>query len=337
MRRLSLLALALPLALLAASCGGGGGGSGSVPKQDAAVVGDVHITRAELDRRLQQAKCSYDAQKREFPKAGSPEYQAIQSQILQNLVQRTELQQKASSLAASVSDKQLEDQLTKLKKQYFGGSEKRYQTELKRQCVTDAQVRVDIRANLLSDAIYRKVTTAAKVSDAEAKTYYDTHPQVYTQPQTRVVRHILVKGKKLADSLYTQLKSGGDFAALAKKYSQDPGSKAQGGQLTISKGQTVPEFDAVAFALKTGEISKPVHTQFGWHIIQAVKPTTPRKSTPFAQVKEAIRQQLLQQKRSSELQTWLDGVKKEYAAKTSYAAGLAPQPTTTAAAPTTTG
>jgi len=336
MRRLSLLALALSLALLAASCGGGGGGSGSVSRADAAVVGGVHITRAELDLRMQQAKCSYDLQKRPFPKAGSPEYQAIQSQILQNLVQRTELQQKAPPLGVSVSQKQLEDQLTKLKRQYFGGSEKRYQTELKRQCVTDAQVHSDVRANLVSDGIFRKVTGAAKVSDAEVKAYYDTHSQVYTQPQTRVVRHILVKSKKLADSLYAQLKAGGNFAALAKKYSQDPGSKAQGGQLTISKGQTVPQFDAVAFALKTGELSKPLHTQFGWHIIQAVKPTTPRKSTPFAQVKEAIRQQLLQQMRSAELQTWLSGIKKEYAAKTSYATGLAP-PTPAATAPTTTG
>jgi len=336
MRRLSLLLLGLPLALLAASCGGGGGGSGSVAKEDTAVVGGDHITRAALDRRMQQAKCSYDLQKRQFPKAGSPEYQAIQSQILQNLVQRTEIQQKAPSMGVSVSKKQLEDQLAKLKKQYFGGSEKRYQAELERQCVTDTQVRTDVSANLLSDAVYRKLTGGAKVSDDEVKAYFDTHRQVYTQPQTRVVRHILVKTKKLADSLYAQLKSGADFAALAKKYSQDPGSKAQGGRLTISKGQTVPEFDAVAFALKTGELSKPVHTQFGWHIIEAVKPTTPRKSTPFAQVKEAIRQQLLQQKRSGKLQTWLDGVKKEYAAKISYATGLAPQ-TTTAAAPTTTG
>lgn len=97
----------------------------------------------------------------------------------------------------------------------------------------------------------------------------------------------------------------------------------------------MPEFDAVAFALKTGATSKPVKTQFGWHIIKAEKATTPRKSTPFAQVKEAIRQQLLQQKRSAELQKWLDGVKAEYASKTTYATGLAPPATTTT--PTTTG
>jgi foldase protein PrsA len=333
MRRLSLLLLAVPFALLAASCGGGGGGS-SISKEDAAVVGGEHITHADLDQRLHQAECSYRLQKRAFPKAGSPEYQAIQSQILQSLVQRLELQQKAPGLGATVSAKQVEDQLKQLKKQYFGGSEKRYRAELKRQCVTDAEVRTDLRANLLSNAIYRKVTGGVKVTDAEVRAYYDGHPTVYTQPQSRVVRHILVKNKGTADKLYARLKGGADFAALAKKYSQDPGSKSQGGRLTITKGQTVPEFDKVAFALKTGELSKPVKTQYGWHIIQAVKPAAPPKVTPFARVKQAIRQQLLQQKRSDALKRWLDGVKAEYASKTEYATGLAP---TTSTAPTTTG
>jgi foldase protein PrsA len=337
MRRLSFLILGVPLVLFAAACGGGGGsGSGSVPKEDVAVVGSDDITRAELDRRLAQAKCSYDLQKRTFPKAGSPEYQAIQQQILQNLVQRAELAQKAPSLNVTVTDAQVETQLKQIKKQYFGGSEQRYKAELKRQCVTDAEVRQDVRANVLSDSIYKKVTAGANVGDAEVKAYYDTHQSVYTQPETRVVRHILVKDRALANRLYAQLKAGADFAALAKKYSQDPGSKAQGGTLTISRGQTVPEFDKTAFSLKTGEISKPVHTQFGWHIIQAQKGTTKSKKTPFAQVKEAIRQQLLQQKRSDALQKWLSGVQGEFAKKIKYASGLAP-PSTTPAATTTTG
>ena len=336
MRRLSLLLVGLPLVLFAAACGGGGGGGGgSVPKEDAAVVGDDHITRETLDRRMGQAKCSYDLQKKPFPKAGSAEFQAVQQQILQNLVQRAELAQKAPGLGVTVTDAQVEKQLKQIKKQYFGGSEQRYKAELKRQCVTDAEVKQDVRANVLSDSIYKKVTADAKVTDADVKTYYDSHQSVYTQPETRVVRHILVKDKALADKLYGQLKGGADFAALAKKYSQDPGSKAQGGTLTISRGQTVPEFDKVAFDLKTGEISKPVKTQFGWHIIQAQKEATKSKKTPYAQVKEAIRQQLLQQKRSAALQTWLDGVRKEYEKKVKYATGLAPPQTTTAA--TTTG
>ena len=175
------------------------------------------------------------------------------------------------------------------------------------------------------------------LTDAQIKDYYDGHREVYTTPQTRVVRHILVaaKDKALADKLYGQLKGGADFATLAKKYSIDPGSKSQGGELTITRGQTVPEFDKTAFALKTGELSKPIKTQFGWHIIQAEKPAKPRQSTPFAQVKESIRQQLLQQKRNDALQQWIDGLKKEYASKISYANGLAPPATTTSS--TTTG
>ncbi len=228
MRRLSLLLLALPLVLLAAACGGGGGGGGSVAKEDVAVVGDDHITRETLDRRVGQAKCSYDLQKRTFPKAGSAEFQAVQQQILQNLVQRAELAQKAPGLGVTVTDAQVEKQLKQIKKQYFGGSEQRYNAELKRQCVTDAEVKQDVRANVLSDSIYKKVTADAKVSDADVKAYYDSHQSVYAQPETRVVRHILVKDKALADKLYAQLKGGADFAALAKKYSQDPGSKAQG-------------------------------------------------------------------------------------------------------------
>jgi foldase protein PrsA len=213
MRRLAFFLVALPLVLLAAGCGGGGSGSGTVPKEDAAVVGDDHITREALDRRLAQAKCSYDLQKRTFPKPGSTEYQAIQQQILQNLVQRAELAQKAPDLKVSVTDDQVEKQLKQIKKQYFGGSDQRYKAELKRQCVTDAEVRADVRSNVLSDEIYKKVTSGATVTNADVKAYYDSHQSVYTQPESRVVRHILVKDKKLADKLYAQLKSGGDFAA----------------------------------------------------------------------------------------------------------------------------
>jgi parvulin-like peptidyl-prolyl isomerase len=329
--------LLVPLALLVAACGGGSkssSGGGSVPAEDAAVVAGTPITRARLDRTLQQVKCSFEQQKRAFPKPGTSEYQTLQAQALQSLVQQAELEQEAPKLGVSVSAKQVDSRLKALKKQYFGGNEKQYRSQIKKDCFTDQEVRTQLHAQLVSEAIYKKLTSSVKVSDAEVRQYYDLHREVYTQPQTRIVRHILVKQKSLADRLYTQLKHGADFAALARKYSQDPGSKAQGGRMTISRGETVKPFDNVAFTLKTGQISKPVHTQFGWHIIQALAPTKGRTSTPFAQVKESIRQQLLQQKRTEAVQTWLNGVKKDYATKVKYAPGLAP---TTTAATTTTG
>ena len=207
-----------------------------VSKDDVAVVGDEHITRAELDRRMTQAKCSYDLQKQAFPKAGSPEYQAIQQQILQNLVQRAELAQKAPALGRHGH-----------RQAGRGPAEADQEAVLRRQREAlpdgaEAPVRHRRRGPRRTSArtcsrtpIFKKVTGDAKVTRRRGEGVLRLATrQVYTQPQTRDVRHILVKDKALADKLYAQLKGGADFAALAKKYSQDPGSKTQGGKLTIS-------------------------------------------------------------------------------------------------------
>jgi parvulin-like peptidyl-prolyl isomerase len=179
-----------------------------------------------------------------------------------------------------------------------------------------------------------------KVNDADVTKYYNEHKSTYEQKASRDVRHILVNTKKLADDIEGQLKAGGDFAKLAKKYSKDPGSAAQGGKLTVSKGQTVPPFDKAAFSLKTNEVSAPVHTTYGWHIIQPLSAVKPAKQTPLKDVKEQIRQQLLQTKKTDTMTKWVDGVKKDFAKNISYQTGYAPLNTTTGtttAATTTTG
>ena len=119
------------------------------------------------------------------------------------------------------------------------------------------------------------------------------------------MRHILVTKKALADQLYAQLKSGGNFAALAKKYSKDPGSAANGGKLTISKGQTVPAFDKTAFSLKNGELSQPIHTQYGYHIIQALSAIKPAQTTSLSKVESSIKQQLEQQRKNDVMTKWV--------------------------------
>jgi parvulin-like peptidyl-prolyl isomerase len=214
-----------------------------------------------------------------------------------------------------------------IKKQYFKGSESSYQKQLKAQGLTEPQLRLDLHAQILSEKLYNAVTGKIKVTDAEIKTYYDANKTQYGTAASRDVRHILVNNKKLADQLETQLKNGGNFAALAKKYSKDPGSAKTGGKLTITKGQTVPEFDKAAFALTTNEISPPVHTQYGWHIIQALSAVKPAKTTPLASVKTQISQQLLQSKRTAAMTKWLDDVKKSFAKQISYQAGYVPAST----------
>jgi foldase protein PrsA len=328
--------LLLVVVVLAAGCGSGGGGSKSVPTSAVAVVGDATITKAQFNDLLAGAKRNYAARKTPFPKPGTPQYKSLQDQVVQYLVQQSELQQKADELGIKVTPKDVDKKLSDLKKQYFGTSEKKYQAALKAQGVTEPQLKQQLYATVLSDRIFKKVTANVKVGDAEVQKYYDDHKQTYTQAASRDVRHILVNSKKLADTLETQLKGGASFAALAKKYSKDPGSAAQGGKLTITKGQTVAPFDKVAFSLKTGKTSTPVHTTYGWHIIQALSAVKPEKTTPLKDVKESIRQQLLQTKKTTTMTNWFNDVKKSFNKNISYQTGYAPLTATTTTAPTTT-
>lgn len=346
----SLVLLTVAVALLASACGGGGSTSGS-SKLPAGVVAEVkgeQITKEQFDRVLGRARRGYKAQKRTFPKAGTAEYQQLVQSAMKFLVERTEYEQKSSSLGIKVTDAGVEKRRKEIIKQYFGGKEKSYLEALKKQGSTDADVRDDIRALLIQEGISKKITAGIKVTDDEVHSYYLQHPQLYSTPESRDVRHILVKAKKLADTVYSQLcgtasrclKANADFAALAKKYSTDPGTKNQGGKLTVVRGQTVPEFDKVAFMLKKDEISKPVKTQYGFHVIQALSNVHPRKSTPFAQVKAAIKQQLLSQRKNEALQKFQDELKKEYTDQVKYAAGYEPPATTSTTstgATTTTG
>src|SRR5262249_48214476 len=156
----------------------------------------------------------------------------------------------AKKLGVDISDDKVDKEIARYKKQFYGGSDARYEKAVKQQGLTDQQARDAIRPQLISQALFKKGTGDGQVSDAELKQYYNTHKTQYVQPETREVRHILVTKKALADSLYQQLKTGGNFAKLAKQYSKDPGSAANGGKLTVSKGQTVPQFDKTAFSLK---------------------------------------------------------------------------------------
>jgi parvulin-like peptidyl-prolyl isomerase len=320
------------VAALLAGCGGGGS-SASLKSSDIAVVGKVHITKSAFDALMAQAKRSFAQQTppRAFPKDGTAEFQTVKGQAITLLVQQAEREAKAESMGIKVTDKDVDARLKQIKKQYFGNSEKKYLAQLKQQNLTDAQVRDDVRSQLISEDVSKKVTTNVTVSADEVHQYYITHPQLYSQAQTRDVRHILVKAKPLAETLYGQLKSGNDAAwcKLAKKYSQDPSSKDNCGKLTVSKGQTVAEFDKVAFTEKTKVVHAPVHNaQYGWFVIEPLSEVHPKSTTPEKQVASTIRQQLLQQKKNQAMTDWVSNLSKTFCggSKIKFQVGFAPSP-----------
>jgi parvulin-like peptidyl-prolyl isomerase len=336
--------LLVPLALLALAASACGGSSTPSLSGDAvAVVGNDTITKDDFNQLMDQAERSYKQRGQKFPKPGSTQYEQLKSQAVNYLVQQSEYEQKAKDLDVSVSDDQVDQKLTDLKKQYFNGDEAKYQKQLKAQGLTEDQVRQQLRGQLLQEEIFKKVTADVKVSDADVKKYYDDNKTQYQTGESRDVRHILIAcgssssttsgqkarsctdAKAQADKLYGELQNGADFATLAKKYSDDPGSKAMGGKLTIQRGQTVAPFDQTAFLLGKGKISRPVKTQYGYHIIEPISDIRQKKTTPFDQVKEAIRQQLLNQKKNEFMSSWVKDLAKDF--KISYQVGYKPQTT----------
>jgi foldase protein PrsA len=326
-----LLALA---ATLVAACGSSES-SKTVPPGAVALVGDKAVEKADLDRLIAQTKTNYEAQKQEFPEVGTPEYETLKSTLLKGLVQQSQWEQAGAAMGVRVSEKEIDTQLDALKQQYFKGDEDKFKAELDKQGLTVEQLREQLRARVLSNKIYSAVIKKVKVTDAEIKAYYDNHKAQYLQPESREVRHILVKKKSLADELYAKLKNGADFAQLARKYTQDEASKADGGNFTAYKGKTVEPFDKFVFAAKKGDLSKPIKTEFGWHVIEVLSEVKPAAPQPFAEAKETISSTLLQQQQNQALKAWVKDAQSKY--EVTYAAGYAPAATGTTESGTSTG
>lgn len=155
-----------------------------------------------------------------------------------------------------------------------------------------------------------------QISDADVEAYYNQHKSQYEVKEQVKVRHILVAvpqgadaktdqaAKAKADDLLKQIKNGGNFADLASKNSDDPGSKTQGGELGwLDRGRTVPEFDKTAFSLNAGQISDVIKTQFGYHILQVEEKKTAHLR-PLSEVKAEIVPVLEQQRVGAAEQTF---------------------------------
>jgi parvulin-like peptidyl-prolyl isomerase len=328
---LSLLVLAL------AACGGGSSGKSAskLAATDVAVVGATHIPQEYFNSLMSLQKLNAKQQGQTFPKQGTTGYQTVSGQVVTALVQAIERQEKAASLGITVTDKQVQTQLTKVIKQNFGGSQAKYKASLKTEGVTDAFVRFYyIKTGLLGQKLYASVTKDVSVSQKDVTAYYATNlTSKYTTPESRDLRHILVKSKTLANSIYKQLQAGNDqtWCTLAKKYSEDPSSKDKCGKLTVTKGETVPVFDKVAFSQPTKQVHAPVYdsAQYkAYFIIEPLAPIKPAATTPEKKVEASIKQTLLASKKNAAADTWATNLTKSFCSgkQIVYQIGFAPSP-----------
>jgi peptidyl-prolyl cis-trans isomerase C len=202
-----------------------------------------------------------------------------------------------------------------------------------------------MRENLVASAEVKKIEASLPVSDADIKKAYDDNKKEYEQV---TARHILVafkgspaaqagkkeltddEAKAKAEDIRKQLVGGADFAALAKKESDDTGSGARGGDLgSFGHGQMVPEFEKAAFETKAGEISPVTKTQYGYHLIKVEK----HDSTPYENVKPTLEKNMKQKKLQEAIDSIKDTAKPVYSE--AYFPPPPPPPAATPAAPAT--
>ena len=133
-----------------------------------------------------------------------------------------------------------------------------------------------------------ETSVKGSINEADAKKYYEDQVKQLKPEEEVQARHILVDAEDKAKELVEKVKGGADFVALAKENSKDPGSKEDGGMLGFfGRNQMVPEFEKAAFELKKGEVSAPVKSQFGWHIIK-LEDRREKKPPAFEQVKDRL-------------------------------------------------
>jgi foldase protein PrsA len=205
---------------------------------------------------------------------------------------------KAKELGITVTDAEVNTEVDNAKK-YFD-SEEKFNEFLKGQSMDLDYFTQSVKKELTISKLVDKMTESISVTDEEVKTYYETNKNEFLSVKAS---HILLDTKEEAEKMLERVKAGEDFAELAKQYSKDPSAKENSGNLDyFRQGTMVEPFEKAAFALKPGEISDVVQTDFGFHIIKVED----SKLDNFDEVKEQLKSNMLYEKQNGEYEKLLE-------------------------------
>ena len=284
--------LALPLA----GCNGEGGGS------VAAKVNGVEITVAALDAEVAKLKLQSPYL---FGDGSGIAEAEIREALLDELINRELLMQKAKELDIEVTDEQIDGEMELISANY--GSEEEFAAALESAGFTTDTAREQVRWQLINEYILLTLDEGTEVTDDEVRAYYDANTEEFQESAAKRASHILfdLEDEALAKDVLQQIKDGADFAEMAREHSKD-GSASEGGDLGWPTVQYVEPFEAAVEKLGKGEMADElVETQYGWHIIK-VTDERGDQVTPFEEVADDIRASLEENKRYEAQQVLLE-------------------------------
>jgi foldase protein PrsA len=299
--------------LIAALCGalliGALGLSGCSNKNAVAKVNGEAVTTDALNQQLEQLKKQYPNM---FTGAdGEGRLLDFKQRLLENLINQKLVEQAAKDKGLKVSDADVQKQIDQLKAGFKDQAQ--FDEALKSAGMTLDGLKLQIRNQLVTQKLIESVAANSKVSDADIQAYYDKNKTQFFQKASKKASQILFKpeDKATAEKVLAEVKAGGDFGALAKKYSVDTASASKGGDLGFPTSAYVPEFQAALDKLSKGQTTTAlVQTPFGWHIIR-VTDERPAVQQPLAEVKAQIEQIIVQQRKGDAYQTFLADLRKK--------------------------
>jgi len=238
--------------------------------------------------------------------------------VLNDLISAELLYQASQEKNIEVDRAAVERQLAALRSRFPDPS--LFEQALAQQGMTLAELEAQMERDMsIQKFIESDIAPRVSVSEEEKRQFYDGNQEQMRQPEELRLSHILkqvapdatpdVKQATRAriEEILREVQAGGDFAALAREHSDDPGSAANGGEMVVRRGQTVPPFEAAAFALEPGGVSPVVETRFGFHIIK-LSERTEGVVMPYEQVHARIEEFLRQQELRAEVETTVDSL-----------------------------
>jgi parvulin-like peptidyl-prolyl isomerase len=293
------VAIALLSALVLSSCG--------LVEPAAAVVNGTKISVDEVQKAIDDFKRSPEFERLGEQGDADAITREFEQSYLASLIRRAVLTPEADDRGIEVTDEEVSEQLDDIKSEF--ASESAFEEALKEQGLTLVQLKQLIADRTLEQKLRAEVTADLAPDDAEIESYYEDNINLFSETEAQ---HILVKKESLAEDISDQLQAAsatelpGLFKELAQRYSTDKSNKASAGKLGFfGPGDFVPEFEEGANELEVGEISGPVKTEFGFHVIWV----TDRRSQPLEEVRDQVIAQLTG---DDEETVWQDWVKQAY-------------------------